>query len=399
MRRSLFGTGASLLLMLLLTAAAQAAVTSRTDVEDRWLGYVGCWRANDAPLSSLLCVVPEGQGVRMVELNEGAIVRETRIVADGQPAPISQEGCTGTERAHWSADGERVFLSTEMTCGERTARKTSGLFARVSNTEWVSVQALEVGDQAATRTVRYTSVGTPTNLPQSLREVLQRDRLARETARFAWMSVLDLEDVREAVAAVHPRAVEALVVARNQPVNLDGRTLRALAQGGVPSYVIDALVATSFPERFAVQQPEPPTEVAALTDRRYVRGFGGGGTVGGMCNSYDMFSRYDQDCYSRYGYLRYSPWDAYSPYGYNQYGYRNPPIIIRVPTTPESEREHGKVTKRGYSRGRSGGSSGESSSGSPSARSSDSGSSSGSSSSGSSGSGDSERRTAKPRGT
>src|SRR5688572_7958559 len=104
MRTRILATGTVALLGLIAATDVSAATG-----EDRWLPYQGCWRAENAPSSNLLCIVADGAGVRMIELADGAIARETRITADGTPRAVSQEGCTGTEKARWSADGRRLY--------------------------------------------------------------------------------------------------------------------------------------------------------------------------------------------------------------------------------------------------------------------------------------------------
>jgi hypothetical protein len=370
-----------------LLGAASAVQASPAD--DRWLPWLGCWRAADAPAGNLLCIVPDAAGVRLIELANGTTVRESRTVADGQARPVSQEGCTGTELSRWSGDAERLYLTSDMTCGERTRRQTTGVFAFVSGTEWISVQSVSAsGLEPGTKTVRYVSADA--SGPEALMSALRANRLARETSRYAMTKPLDLDDVREAIGQVHAKAVEGLIVARNQPFDLNGKQLLALARAGVPESVIDVLVAVSNPGRFAVRDPTTAGE-----ERPRGRNY-----AGRYCDEWDSW--YDSYCGgSRYGSYNYSPYGYYSPFGYNGYGWRygnTPVIIVRGSDDDTGDQGRGRATRQGYSRGRStepSSSVGSSSSGSSSSGSSSKGSSS---SSGSSSGSTSTGRTAKPRG-
>jgi hypothetical protein len=378
---------ATVALLGLIAASDVSAATG----EDRWLPFQGCWRADGAPSTSVLCIVQDGQGVRLIELADGAIARETRMVADGQPRAISQEGCTGTEKGRWSADGRRLYLDTELTCGDQLKRTTVGVFSMISPMEWVSINAVVVDNEAATRTVKYQAVETSlpemTSLPGASRAVidgvfaqLRQNRLARETARYAASRPLTLEQVRDASKEVHPRAIEALLLASRQQFDLSGKKLLALADAGVPTYLIDAVVAVSNPDRFEVK--DRAATFGEETGEQRTRS----AYAGRYCDAWDDW--YDPWCRG-YGYNRYSPFGyyGYNNYGYNYYGsyyglgFRGAPIIV-VRGDDTGQVTRGSVSPRGYTSGS------RSSSGSPSAsRSGTSGGSSTSSSGGSSSSG------------
>jgi hypothetical protein len=100
----------------------------------------------------------------MVTLVAGKVETESRLIADGQLHPIDQEGCKGTERAVWSADRQRVFVRSDLTCGTTITRKVTGVFALVSAKEWISVQGVTSGTTTGTRMVRYVEA-QPASLP------------------------------------------------------------------------------------------------------------------------------------------------------------------------------------------------------------------------------------------
>ena len=385
----------------LLHAVLVSAATTSLPPQDGWLAFTGCWRAENAPPASLLCFLPVENGVRMLEIDNGA-TRERRIIADHQKRAISEEGCSGYESAHWSADGERLFLNTELTCGERAKRKTSGIFAFTLPNQWVSIQAISVAGQGAANTTRYFAVDAAA-LPANVSAILPKNRLARETARYSAAGQLDFDDVREALKTVEPRAVEALLVARQQPFTLNGKTLLALADEGMPDYVIDAMVAVSHPDVFEVAtgpSAEEEHDMRALRDADdlYVRDR--------TCDAfgYSRWSAYDPyGCRYGYGYYSYMRARALGYTGYSPWDYYNPPVIIIRDRGDSGEpvSSGGKATRNGYRRSGSGDSDQarpRESTPSTSRPSTSSTSSSGSnSSSGSSSSGSSSGRTAKPR--
>lgn len=390
----------------LFTALTSAALAA-TPAPAEWQAFIGCWHPQDAPATTLLCVVPDGAGVRLIDVEKGAIVHETRVIADNQQRAVSQEGCSGFESARWSADGERVYLRSELNCGQRIPRNTSSVFAFVSRTEWMSVQAVTIGEEGGARTTRYEEV--PGNsVPASIAALLPANRMARETARFAAANPLGFDDILEAAKSVEPRAVEALVLARQEPLPLTGKQLMQLADAGVPAYVIDATIAVTHPEIFVVRERSDDRNDRRMRpygsrdrycdDYAYIPGYGYG-------QSYGAFD--DYRC-SRprlgLGYSPYSPWGYYG--GGWGYGYYGTPVIV-VRGSAEDEFSGGSASRSGYSRGRSTSTrraeprddhSPSTTSASRPSTTSGGGSSSagsGSSSSGSSSSG--EGRTAKPR--
>src|SRR5262245_59657766 len=112
---------------VLLVAALTAPAPSEAQVDTRWLDFEGCWPATQATPGSLTCTVADGDGLRMVALNNGNIISETRLSADGRARAVSQEGCSGTENTRWSANNRRVYTSTELSCGRQIGRNTTGI--------------------------------------------------------------------------------------------------------------------------------------------------------------------------------------------------------------------------------------------------------------------------------
>jgi hypothetical protein len=316
--------------------AALSATAHSAQPDDAWLAWVGCWRADGAGSERSLCIVPEGDGVRMITLNAGRIESESRIVADGQPRSISQEGCSGTETARWSADRQRVFLRADLNCGNNVSRKVSGVFAMLAGSQWVSVQSIATAGTQRLHTVRYVE-SQPTTLPEEIAQAFRDNRLARETVRLAAAAPLDLDDVKESVKNVEPTVVEGWLTVVGQEFDLHADALIELADAGVPASVIDVLVAVSNPGHFAVR-----AERANERDDR-MRGRPTGCFDSYWNDPYDPFG-YRGSYYGggRCGGFGFYPWGGY-------YGGGNVIVIDRGST-----RSRGKVTKAGYKAPRDG---------------------------------------------
>jgi hypothetical protein len=355
MTRTLAAFALLLVAALPMRAAAQAPV-SASAVAPTWDAWLGCWRAvgEEALGDGVVCVLPgdDATSVRIVTVEGGELAGETMLRADGIARAVDEGGCTGQESAYWSRDGRRVFVRTELDCNG-VRRVSTGALAFVAENEWIDAQALAVGEQHAARSIRYRAIRAEST-PQAVAALLPADRdLAREAARLRAAAPLQLDDVIEAAGVIAPPALEALLAARQQGFGLDARTLVRLEQAGVPTSVIDIMIALSYPRSFAVEQPRsaPPA-------------YGGGAMLpyyGYNTDCYDVrYSdlRWRPDCaymfrYSRYGYgSRYGM--GYSPWGYDPYGWRyGQPVVVIVrpePAPGAGTGSGGLVRGRGYTR-------------------------------------------------
>lgn len=370
------------LILSVLFCAALVSSAGAAQPDEAWLAWSGCWRPDGDNSGRALCIVPDAEGVRMLTIKGLSIESESRIIANGQPRNISQEGCSGNETASWSADRQRVFLTADLNCGNSVTRKVSGVFVMLSQSQWASIQSIQTAGTTRMHTVRYVEA-EPANLPPEVVQALKDNRLARETVRIAASSKLDLADVREAVTKTQVDVVSGWITTVGQEFDLDANTLVELADAGVPAEVIDVLVAVSHPGHFAVR------EERAL-DREVHR-------TGGRC-----YDAYWMDPYDPFGYrgsyygsgCRGGGWGL-TPWG----GYYGGGTVIVIDRGGADQRPRGKATKEGYKSGRR---DNDDSSGSGSvtrdkapSTSRPSGSSDDSSNSSSSGGG--EQRKAKPR--
>lgn len=383
-------------------SSAQVASQLSSQMDARWQPWIGCWQpaAPEASVLSssttrnnavpLVCVIPAtttaaSSGVNVVTITDGKIVARDTIDASGQRVARSKDGCNGVENANWSADGHRLYVSSDFTCPGGLKRTSSGLFAISPTGEWVNVQAVNAAGSKGVRTQHYTDAGTSRALPREISEALRGRDLAISTARAAAGTRLSNANIVEASRNLDSTVVAAWIIDRGQGFAVDARQLVALADGGVPSDVTDAMVAVSYPKAFVLNRPSdfadggvsgPSQDVSGVdierASQRNVRVM--------MMPEYSPFGYSPFDYYgygtSPYGYSPY----GYSPYGYSRYGYSAyggyyspyagygsgygglypPPIIVLKGTEPSPPR--GYVVKgHGYTQTtpRSGGSTAE----------------------------------------
>jgi len=410
-------TLASAVALLILAVPAHAQNTA----DPRWNRWTGCWElvmensregapspdtAGRAPRSQprdaarpQVCVEasPAGGAVFTTKVGTQTPIVQT-VVADGTDRPITEDGCTGTQRAEWSADGLRLYAHAELTCkGEQGTRRVSGLAMLGPNGRWTDVQSVDIGGRESFRVRQY-----------------RRADDARTVPGISATS-LTLDDVKEASAKVSPRALEAALVETRASFTLTSTRLLELQAAGVPASVVDLMVALSYPDRFVVERTASTDRAyAPIVDDPFMLGWAFGFPVWS-----DLYGFYSP-LYGAYSPYYYSPF-AYPYYrGYNPFYFGGGYAIdtggggggsVNVPDRPSGQ---GRVVDgQGYTRvrarepepavpTRNGGSTASSTGGGGGGASSSSGSSGGSSaspagfSSGGGGGGDGGR-SAQPR--
>ena len=393
-----------------LVVVATTASAQQARVGPKWAGWVGCWTtsAPGAPAAEnggVVCITPSAQGgdaVDVTTIDDGKVVSTQRIDASGAERALDAKGCSGVQRAAWSADERRVYLRSSSTC-DGLKSTTSGILSMTATGEWLDVRGVSSYGNQNVRVARYRDAGIPASVPAEIASALRERGAGVESARVAAGAPIGPPGVIEASRAVDSTVVAAWLLEREQRFALDAKTLVQLAEAGVPGAVTDALVAVSNPSAFrfarASQQSDVITTDAPTTARR----------VSATAFPYDPWTwgslgldygyRYGYPYGSRYGYGGYG-------YGYNNgyYGGYAPPIIIVNGSNAQTGSTAQMVKGRGYTQtgGSPTGTARARPSGSTPARSpspSPSGSSSSGSSSGGSSSGgsSSEGRTAKPR--
>jgi hypothetical protein len=312
-----------------------------TTADPRWTPFLGCWSLiedevrqpllydpegeatdEDRPMG-LVCLAPEGNGVRLQTFSGDEAFVEESLVADGQRREISQGKCRGFQQLDWSEDGSVLFTRSELTCEGGRTRSITGVSMLTGSSTWVELQSIGTGEGRAVliRRFRATSDEVSRLRAPSLTEEQIRDAVE---ARFRVASTpMSIEEVIEASARVAPEVVEASILERGGRFPLDSKSLVRLSEASVPPSVIDLMVALSFPEEFAVERAPG----------------GGGGGMGWGYPGYDPF--FD----SAFAYPYY-----FSPFGY-YYWYAPWSPIYGVPPPDSPGATVGRVVEgRGYTR-------------------------------------------------
>jgi hypothetical protein len=294
----------------LLLMAAPALAQNTTD--PRWSRWLGCWElvmensregapspttAGRPPRSQppdaarpQVCVEasPDGGATFSTRVGTQTPIVQT-VVADGKDRPVTEDTCTGTQRAEWSADGRRLYARAELTCkGEPGTRRVSGLALLGLNGRWTDVQSVEIDGRESFRVRQYRLAGGAAAATSTLT-----------------VTGLTLDDVKEASAKVSPRALEAALVETRASFNLSSQRLLDLQAAGVPATVVDLMVALSYPDRFVIERTAPVDRaMAPIIDDPFTLGWAFG---------FPIWS----DVYGFYSPL----YGAYSPYYYSPFAY------------------------------------------------------------------------------
>ena len=315
--------------------------------DSKWLPWVGCWRlweeqveraagrGDEFPERTMVCMSPtaDNTGVLLSASATGETLAERTLIADGTQRAVTDGNCQGWEQRTWSSDGHRLFTRAELQCDAPTLRRTSGVSFFSTNSNWVDIQLIAVGDREHLEIRRYTPIDETERLSllerqddpitaferQELLNSAQashaNQRTIREIRQLSTAS-LTLMNVREALLLTDAQVVEAMLTETEPRLELTAKTLIELDNAGIDGSVIDLLVALAYPERFVVER----------------RNSGSGGGYGGF-RRFGTYSSYDpiwyHDLYPYYVTpLGYGGWlSGYSPYFYPNYG--NPFISIR----------------------------------------------------------------------
>src|SRR5215203_571037 len=340
----------------LALVAATSVAAQEARVGPKWQAWIGCWTASvpgasafatPAENGTFVCITPSagGDAVDVTTVGEGKVVSTQRLDASGADHPLEAKGCTGVQRASWSADERRVYLRSSSTC-DGLKSSTSAILSMTATGEWLDVRGVSSYGDVNVRVARYRDAGIPSTLPAEIASAL-RDRGAAgyETARIAAGAPIGMTGVIEASRVADSTVVAAWLLEREQRFEIDARTLVQLADARVPGAITDALVAVSNPGAFRLARISDQSDAISteLPGRR---------RVSAMAIPYDpwMWGSLGLDYGYRYGY----------PYGYRYgsgsygYGYNNgyfggyaPPIII-VNGSTQGESRGQMVKGRGY---------------------------------------------------
>lgn len=347
--------------MLVMAVTAAPAMAQNAGASGgRWAAWIGCWSASPAegtsPLTGerapLVCITPTSDAnvVQLTTISRDSVISTQRLDASGRVQPLEAKGCTGTQRARWSADERRVYLESAAVC-EGVKRVASGILSFTPSGEWLDVQSVSAGDGEQMHVVRYHDAGVPSSVPTEIASAIAGRNMASQSARLAAGADIGNSAVREAVNSASVGVVEAWLLERGQRFSLDARDLAALADAGVPARVTDAMIAVSNPKEFAIAHGQAELQRA----ERDVNAERDGQIAGRRVYVTMLPWSWGYDPY--YGYYGYGygygrpsygygyPYGYYGGYGYPAYGVGTPIVIVRG----SQGDSRGKLVKgRGY---------------------------------------------------
>src|SRR5215207_5183327 len=255
----------------LAVLATTSLPAQQSRVGPKWQAWVGCWTASvpgasafatPAESGTFVCITPSAQGgdaVDVTTVGEGKVVATQRIDASGADRPLEAKGCTGVQRAAWSADERRLYLRSSSTC-DGLKSSTSAILSMTATGEWLDVRGVSSYGDMNVRVARYRDAGIPSGVSAEIASALRDRGAGSETARIAAGAPIGTTGVIEASRAAHSTVVAAWLLEREQRFALDAKTLVQLAEANVPGVVTDALVAVSNPSAFKFARASQPTD-------------------------------------------------------------------------------------------------------------------------------------------
>jgi len=245
------------ILAVVIVLAPQAAAA---DTDARWLPWLGCWQsATERAVSpdARVCFVPSSTDLveRIAILDPSTAPPSGQpLNADGVDHPIVDPECKGSLILEWSADGHRYYASSDRSCIDEVAARTSGISVLLPGPAWVEVEVAETSGRETVRVRRYRRV----SVPASLSERLPAELVARADAAANSLSTMRLTvaQIVDASSRVNSHAIEAMILESNAPFLLTAQGLKTLSKARVDENVIDLMIAVSYPDHFRVDQPQ-----------------------------------------------------------------------------------------------------------------------------------------------
>jgi hypothetical protein len=322
-------TGGFVRTTLLLATLAFVPHAAFADTDARWLPWLGCWQsAAERAVSpdARVCFVPTSTGqverIAIIPLDPSSPIPTGQpLIADNDDHPIVDIDCTGLLRVDWSADGHRYFTTSDRSCIDEVAGRTSAVSLLLPGPAWVEAEVVDTSGRETVRVHRYRRVA----VPESLSGRLPADLVARADAAAdsASVSRLTVPQIIDASSRVSSHALEAVVLENNAPFLLTVQGLKALSKAHVEESVIDLMVAVSYPDHFKVDQPSNASGAIAGESTAYF-----GGTMWDQLPAMCSFPFFDPVyCYGSSAFLYY----AYQAYGRPYYA---PPAVIISPQPP-----------------------------------------------------------------
>ena len=200
---------------LMLVALAAPGAGAQQVADARWRPWLGCSspaQGDTLPPSPVVCVIPAPgtSAVDVVRIAELQVVSRTRIDADGQRRPVDRAGCTGWDRAEWSAVGRRVFVSAEHHCAASRLAST-GVMAMSAGDQWLEVQGLNADSGEVAGVQRLVPAVADAPLPEEVVTALTAAHAPDLAARGDAAVPIGPAEVIQANGRVSPLVLDAFV--------------------------------------------------------------------------------------------------------------------------------------------------------------------------------------------
>ncbi|HEY8175205.1 MAG TPA: hypothetical protein VIF32_05920, partial [Gemmatimonadaceae bacterium] len=162
---------------ILAFIAAPSLRAQDVALDQRWLPWLGCWQppAIETVVDSpRVCVFPTAgsAGVTIVSFVSGKEPSRQQLDATGQQRAVAKDGCTGWESEQFSADDQRVYLRSELTCSGSLKRVSSAVLAMSPEGDWIGVESVTAGGGTGVRVTRYRDAGIPDVVPTEIAKAL-----------------------------------------------------------------------------------------------------------------------------------------------------------------------------------------------------------------------------------
>lgn len=247
----------------LIAFAAAVAIPLSADAQSGsgpWAPWLGCWVPEQrSTITEVTCVLPAEEsafGATIISFVDREETRRVSVIADGIPRPVESAGCSGWESARFSEDGDRVYLTGEVSCGQDTpVQRTSGVYSLTSVGAWLDVVGIKVGTQQRLRNRRLLITERP-GVPEEITAAIATRSQVAGGARIAASVPLSVERVIDASRALDPQVTELWMIESHRDaefaLDVTAKELKALAAAGVPASTIDLTVAFGYPNAFAI---------------------------------------------------------------------------------------------------------------------------------------------------
>lgn len=210
-RRLVFGAA---ILFITAPLAAQAPA-----VAPSWNTFLGCWSTSSAgSIGPMVCIVPTDSvdRVEFLTVNGDSIVSRSFVDASGRLSAYARNACRGVETARWSADGNRVYLHADYSCGKGAPRQSDALIDR-TRSDAFSYLEVELKSEQKPVVVNFIVQLDTTVFPDEVRRRLPAYRaLTLDATELEERTAVPTSALVEAKSILSPALIEAWMSDRGE---------------------------------------------------------------------------------------------------------------------------------------------------------------------------------------